>query len=958
MQRIMNADATTDDDAAGHLYRLWAKTNETEDDYAPERWMRHPLPLHLLDVGVVADAWLEADPLLLDRFCDLLPGADREDVRRVLVVAAALHDLGKVHRYFQAKSERGWAAGYATWTEASRPDGTGFDHGAATAAILERERKRLPRAYKPLRRLIFAVAGHHGTLYDKSVVTDHGAIPSLAFERALALALLDEIEHHLGPLPLLPVRPGNDFCMLAAGFVSVCDWLGSDSRYFTFAPDVASREDAAAYLADLGRRGVAETALRQAGLVGAFADTLPGFADFFGFDDLLPLQQAAASVPFGEAPGAEIAIVEEPMGGGKTEIAQYLTARALAHRTAAGLYFALPTQASANALFARTLRFTERVAGDAPVALVLAHGARHFFDAFQALLQRSKQVPMARTVREPNADEPAVPSEVVATRWLAPTRKALLAPIGLGTIDQALLGALSVRHAFVRLFGLGRKVVVFDEIHAYDAYMNTLILHLLRWLRVLGAKVILLSATLPDSLRRDLLDAYDVSEPLHDREQTPYPQVLHGRAGEVAERYEPAETDENDPESEPVTVDVVAAEDATAAGVQRVLELAERGGCVAWIRNTVREAQDAYRQVAARTDAEVVLLHARFTRADRNRIEEDLVARLGKREDPERPRPQRLVVIATQVIEQSVDLDFDAMVSDLAPGDLLLQRAGRLHRHDRPASVRHGHATPRLTVLVPTDAERAALRFGLSAYVYDPETLVRTAYLLDEAGHRTWTMPGVCRTLVTALYDQGDTYWTADRLGCESERLDAVRERAERLRARMAYAATGGRMPAPDAELLAMRDPRRDASDDGARILLTTRYGGHSATVTLFGRTGGRVQPVGRPAGLPAPDAGFLERLPVEEAFALSSVAFPWYDELPEPEPGTDLAPWAEWWRMHHRYDARLFALVDDGGAFALPEAGLHGRYNDCEGLVIDRIDRELPPDASGYADTPPYESL
>ena len=243
---------------------------------------------------------------------------------------------------------------------------------------------------------------------------------------------------------------------------------------------------------------------------------MPSFASFFDFPVLQPLQRAAEAVPFGETSGAEIAVIEEPMGGGKTEIAQYLTARALARKTAAGLYFALPTQASANALFKRTFSFTERVKRpDVDLALTLAHGARHFFEAFQELLRRSNHVPTARATRERRSlqDEPAVPSEVVATSWLAPTRKALLAPVGLGTIDQAMLGALSVRHAFVRLFALGRKVVVFDEIHAYDAYMNRVILHLLRWLRVLGAKVILLSATLPDTLRRELLAAYGATEP-------------------------------------------------------------------------------------------------------------------------------------------------------------------------------------------------------------------------------------------------------------------------------------------------------------------------------------------------------------------------------------------------------------------------------------------------------------
>ena len=148
---------------------------------------------------------------------------------------------------------------------------------------------------------------------------------------------------------------------------------------------------------------------------------------------------------------------------------------------------------------------------------------------------------------------------------------------------------------------------------------------------------------------------------------------------------------------------------------------------------------------------------------------------------------------------------------------------------------------------MPTEEDRHALRFGLSAYVYDPETLARTATLLDRPEYRTWRMPDVCRTLITALYDQPEGYWSAERLGCDGERLEAVRTRARRLRDQMDQAAMSGQMPAPDvADLLAMKNPRRDASDDGARVLLTTRYGGHSATVSLFRQTGGGVQTAGQ----------------------------------------------------------------------------------------------------------------
>jgi CRISPR-associated endonuclease/helicase Cas3 len=927
-----------------HINRLWAKTNERDEGYTPGSWQRHPLPLHLIDVALVAEAWLELDSGLLDRFCALWPDADPGEVRRLLVLVTALHDLGKVHRRFQSKSPKGWVDGYGSSGE-RLSDGRGFDHGLATAALFDFWTERgHARAYRPLRPLVFAVAGHHGTLYAPGATGEDGAYASLkpSLDEPLARALLDEIERLFGAPPDLG-KPPAAFCLMAAGFVSVCDWIGSDSRVFAFAPGVASPSDADRYVARLREQGVAGQALQDAGLVGSFQNEVEAFAPFFGFTNPLPLQKASERVPFGRTEGAEIVIVEEPMGGGKTEIAQHLAARALAAGTASGLYFALPTQASANALFARTKAFAERVAA-ADVPLMLVHGARQFFDAFADLV-RTSRVPTARGAHALPEDGHEPPSEVVAPAWLLPTRKALLAPVGLGSIDQAMLGAMSVRHAFVRLFALGRKVVVFDEIHAYDAYMNVVIAHLLDWLRALGCKVILLSATLPDGLRRDLLGAYQAHDAPHTGDGAPYPQILHASPGGTATRHEPESSVEA---GKTVRIRVERAESATEAGVAAVVEAVRSGGCVAWIRNTVREAQEAYRALAGQAGCRVVLLHARMTRADRGRIEEELVTMLGKAPNPSHPRPDRLVVVATQVIEQSVDLDFDAMVSDLAPADLLLQRAGRLHRHDRPRPP--GHHNPHLTVLAPTHADAQALRFGLSAYVYDAETLARTLHLIQQSGFGTWTMPHVCRALVSALYDPLRPHWTAERLGCDPQRLATVRKAFEREQAAMKDRARQLLMPKPThrSKILSMHNPRADASDDGARLMLSTRYGGHSASVIFFERHGDSVRPLASPA-LPVPpdDAPYPVRLRADHALLRASVSWPWYGEAPNaPDVAAPLETWAGWWHAHHPYDQRHFALLDENNLFALPMLGLHGRYNQHEGMSIDRIDRDLPPEA------------
>ncbi len=926
------------------LYRLWAKTNDYERQQAERRgepvpeWTRHPLPLHLLDVGLVAEAWLEADPHLLDRFCALWPAADREAIRRALVLTAAAHDVGKVYPEFQVKSEPGWAHGYGD-AGLVRVDGAGFDHGAGTARIFGAlfggrygAAEGVDPNWEPLLPLIRVGAGHHGTLY-----ADLPPDPdTLAARRlALILALLDELAHHCGPPLPLPPDPPAAFLLLTAGFVSVADWFGSNTDSFPPGPEVTSRTEADAYLAHHHDGETVITALRSAGLLAGF-DAPAGFAELLSpegerWEPRPGFQAEACAVPFGAEAGPEIAVIEAPMGLGKTEIALYLAAQALGRGTASGLYFALPTQATSNALFERVERYAERVKGDGDLALVLAHGAKRYFKEYRRLRAQTGRTVFDRA-RRAEHDDPNPPSEVVAPSWVQPSKRALLAPVGLGTIDQALLGAMAVKHGFVRLFGLARKVVVLDEVHAYDAYMGVLLEHLLRWLGALGAKVVLLSATLPSGLRRKLLEAYGVEDV---PEADGYPQLLHAPpSGPVAVLTDPAP---EKAEQKPVTVEPVeAAGDAearTAAGVTWVREKVGEGGCVAWIRNTVREAQAAYEALRA-AGVEADLLHARFTRHDRNQKEEELLERLGK-PAPENPkRPAARVVVATQVIEQSVDVDFDAMLSDLAPVDLLLQRAGRLWRHDR-GGRRHGHTKPFLGVLMPDAAGHARLDFGTSVYVYDADTLARSACLVRE--HPTWTLPAACRTLVADLYDRDETYWTHERMGVDADALARARERLAERRRTMESVARRTLLTPPD-QMPVTRKPRNDRSDAGEYVALTTRYGAHTAAAVLFRPSPAGPVPLGHdggPLAVPSED-NYRARLDVEEAVALASVSFPWYGERPAesvPPPGLDALH--GWWRETHPYDDRLFLLLGSDGSFE--HEWVEGRYDSETGLTVAR---------------------
>ena len=287
---------------------------------------------------------------------------------------------------------------------------------------------------------------------------------------------------------------------------------------------------------------VADNQLRQAGLLPGVQRTDYTYQDLFSIlkkFPLRPLQQVSQDIPFGNDPGSEVVIVEAPMGMGKTEIALYLAARAIGAGHADGLYFALPTQASSNALFNRISEFADTIRDTdqaSQLSLVLAHGGSRFDKRYQGMREktygRRQRLQEAASTIGAYRDEVSPPSELIVTDWLQSSKQALLGSIGVGTIDQALLGSIRVKHAFVRLFALANKVVVFDEIHAYDIYMNRLIRHLLTWLNALGVKVVMLSATLPKGLRDSLIEPFrsdgnspEVSTTLP--EEDPYTQIIN-----------------------------------------------------------------------------------------------------------------------------------------------------------------------------------------------------------------------------------------------------------------------------------------------------------------------------------------------------------------------------------------------------------------------------------------------
>ncbi|MBN1434487.1 CRISPR-associated helicase Cas3', partial [Candidatus Fermentibacterales bacterium] len=445
--------------------------------------------------------------------------------------------------------------------------------------------------------------------------------------------------------------------------------------------------------------------------------------ELFGFE-ARPLQAAVEELVRG-ADGQALVLVEAPTGEGKTEAA-YLASmaleRAAGHR---GMYIALPTRATGAAMYRRTLEFMRKTGGRQGLDLQLAQSGATLDPVFRGTIAMTEDSPRD--------------SSVVAHEWFTYRKRALLSRYGVGTIDQALMSVLSVRHGPVRLWGLGNRTVVLDEVHAYDTYTSGLIERLIQWLAASGSSVVLMSATLPPSRRRRLVAAFGGRA----EEGVPYPRAtVATKRGCATIGFEA---------SRPSVIDLSFCDGAVGALAALLLELVSPGGNACLVVNTVDRAQRVYallRETWKGPREALTLFHARFPAEQRQRIEERLLTLYG----PSGNRPERSVVVATQVVEQSLDVDFDYMISDIAPVDLVLQRAGRLHRH---ADNDRRRPDPRRVLHVCEPGNSGGVPDLIPAkYIYDEHILLRSFLALARRG--SVVVPDDLEHLIEWVYESDE----------------------------------------------------------------------------------------------------------------------------------------------------------------------------------------------------------
>lgn len=751
--------ANTDDKTLYFSY--WGKACNEDNSY-------HLLPYHSLDVAAVGHILLKNHKKLKQYLAAMLR-MEEPVFQEWMVYFLVMHDLGKFSESFQnlnknlllnlqqKTSNKNYALrhdslGYMLWKESI----LGFLQKKNVVAKNTGSIRQQQTVLIGFDLWAMAVTGHHGT--PPKIEGLHSNNFTIQDDAAACAFVLDAAKFLLSDSTRIS-QPDYENSQMASwwlsGFAVLCDWLGSNRDFFPYSCMPSSGSPLA--LSEYWKQTLeqADYAVRRTELLPVPTASLTTIQNLFCpyIKDPTPLQTCCTLLPL--AQGSQLFILEDVTGSGKTEAAIMLAHRLLANDLAMGIYFALPTMATANAMYERMANVYQRLyqKSDVPPSLVLAHGARDLSDKYrQSIVSISSHY-------EDNYGDGTETASLHCSAWLADNRKkAMLAEVGIGTIDQALLAILPSRHQSLRLLGLMGKILIVDEVHACDAYVHKLLCRLLQAHSAAGGSVILLSATLPVNQRQQLIYAFDKgrnqqSLPVSKIKNSDYPLLTYRHESGLSEQKVATRKSVK----RQVNVTLVHRQDELEG---LITDAIGKGQCVCWIRNTVADAREAYLQLSKKNpDWPMDLFHARYAMSDRLNIENQVLERFGVRSGSE--QRQARVLIATQVIEQSLDLDFDVMISDLAPIDLIIQRAGRLCRHARDIYGNRiegpdQRGTPTLIVNSPEldkdiSEDWYSNYFKRASYVYENHgQLWLTAKLL--ADNKGFRMPEDARRLIESIY--------------------------------------------------------------------------------------------------------------------------------------------------------------------------------------------------------------
>lgn len=695
--------------------KLWAKLNPKKS-----------LIDHMLETGIVAECLMNGlfKPLV-NRLVELA-GINEPVLKQQIIFICAMHDIGKAHPVFQGRDNetneilRGYELNQETVS-------TMFRHEEyAEKMIKQTDLFGLDADTRSKLMIRQIISLHHQKEKEreekdfveiKSKISERwGNIQKYIYNYIKEIFPCEKIEFPDAVFKNQKTKFAVENGIL--GILITSDWIASNNEAMDN-KTIKDFSDVGQYL-DWKQKVVTVFLFGENLTRSAFPDTR-SFDSLFHFGDGRPVQRDVVNIV--QKNNIKLMLIESGCGSGKTEAALY-AASVLGNKNGlSGIYMGLPTGTSAEAIQGRVDDFLSEL-----------HMRKTKLYTSKSMLLRE------------NNTEPS---------WTDVSRQRLLAPSAVGTVDQVMTAARLVRFESVRMAGLSSKVLIIDEIHAYDAYMITVIERLLQICNVLGTPIILLSATLPVSTKKKLfstiIDESDID--VHSG----YPLISYVTAdNEFYEcQSESHEPDKNiECESLPILNDY---ESIAELAVKNV----ECGGCECVIMNTVSDAINVYDSIKKITndDCNVILYHARMPEKTKDEKIKKILKWCGKDRNE---RPERAIIVGTQVLEQSIDIDVDYMITAICPVDLLLQRIGRYHRHGDEGTIREHMAIKNVVQVLIPDEENDA-EYGGTGYVYKSCYLDATRQIIVE--RPVLQIPSCTPEIINRVYESADIKtMTEDRI--------------------------------------------------------------------------------------------------------------------------------------------------------------------------------------------------
>ncbi len=715
-------------------FRYWGKAKKLEDG----KLTSHLLWMHCLDVTAVAHEWWK-NSLAIQRSFVKEAQLPEKQVQAWVQFFIALHDLGKLDMRFQNKVPK--IAPYSDDTK-NKVASNGYYHGENGYVWFVQECNRLfqdcsSTQKRYLQNWLAHTAGHHGKIPNDA---QKNPLPSYVPEKdkeqdrsARETFVQDIAKLFLKPqnISFASTNLSRDPPVLLAGFCSICDWLGSNTDYF---PYEKSSENKCLLTYFESKKEKAREILKKFGLLRDVVISQGGMDQVY--PDLEP-RNIQAIIPKLKDNSPSLTIIEASTGSGKTEAAVAFASRLLVKSLADSITFALPTQATANAILNRLQVVSEKIFSSGP-NVILAHGKSPYNPDFKELIKSSFKQTRAK------GNEAGVQCH----EWLSLSRKrAFLGQIAVTTVDQVLLSVIpSLKHFFIRSFGIGKSVLIIDEIHAYDAYMYGLLKEVVKSQKKAGGSVVLLSATLPFYQKKQLLEVWNVelSQNSDSDYKNKYPLILQA----IENHQEPKPHFlEKEEDHRKVFFELWSNNDMTFTQnkLEKIAEvIKDQKAKVGIICNLVDDAQKIAEQLQCH-ELSVDILHSRYRYKDRMKKEECLIQKYGKGSIE-----KGHVLIGTQVLEQSLDIDFDWLITFLCPVDLLFQRMGRLHRHFkiRPKDFKN----PFCSIILP---EKEIINYKFHEYIYkNKRVLWRTQQMLYRQNTSSIIFPQAYRQWIEQVYQE------------------------------------------------------------------------------------------------------------------------------------------------------------------------------------------------------------